>query len=152
MLWHVHELIFGFAEAVVGGYLLTAIPDWMARLPVRGIVLKVLVLFWVMAWLVIAIAGRAASYHQSGDLRAGKGFVMGVPVIWITTRLPLTVPLFVGQLTGILIATAVIWFAGRAIFIAGFLPVLCGPVIRLVLSDRRHRITDATGIEAERSI
>src|SRR3982751_1975811 len=36
MLWHAHEMVFGFAVATVAGFLLTAIPNWTGRLPVRG--------------------------------------------------------------------------------------------------------------------
>jgi len=28
MLWHGHEMIFGFALAVIAGFLLTAVPSW----------------------------------------------------------------------------------------------------------------------------
>ncbi len=50
--WHAHELLFGYVGAVMTGFLLTAIPNWTGRLPVRGGPL--LALFGV--WL----AGRAA--------------------------------------------------------------------------------------------
>jgi len=50
--WHVHEMLFGYQAAAIGGFLLTAIPNWTGRLPVQGTPLLVL----VMAWL----AGRAA--------------------------------------------------------------------------------------------
>src|SRR5215831_12754117 len=35
--WHVHEMLFGFLPAVMAGFLLTAIPNWTGRPPVRGI-------------------------------------------------------------------------------------------------------------------
>ncbi|GHF13325.1 short-chain dehydrogenase [Kordiimonas sediminis] len=50
--WHVHEMIFGYLAAVITGFLLTAIPNWTGRLPVRGGPLLILVLLW--------LAGRAA--------------------------------------------------------------------------------------------
>ncbi len=50
--WHIHEMIFGFAAAAMAGFLLTAIPNWTGRLPVRGLSLAVLALLW--------LAGRAA--------------------------------------------------------------------------------------------
>jgi len=49
VLWHVHELIFGFAGAAVGGYLLTALPGWTSRPPLRGWGLKALVFAWILA-------------------------------------------------------------------------------------------------------
>ena len=50
--FHAHEMIFGFAGAALGGFLLTAVPNWTDLGPVRGWALLVLVLAW--------IAGRAA--------------------------------------------------------------------------------------------
>ena len=52
LLWHVHEMVFGFAAAVVAGFLLTAIPNWTGRLPLQGWPLGGLVGLW--------LAGRAA--------------------------------------------------------------------------------------------
>ncbi len=51
VLWHVHELFFGFAAAAVGGYLLTAMPNWVDRDPETGQILQVLLLFWAAARL-----------------------------------------------------------------------------------------------------
>lgn len=61
VLWHVHEMIHGYAFATVAGFLLTAIPNWTGRLPVRGASLAVLVGLW--------LAGRGAVFF-SGDLGA----------------------------------------------------------------------------------
>lgn len=50
--WHVHEMMFGFVAAAVGGFILTAVPNWTGRLPVRGWPLAMLALLW--------LAGRGA--------------------------------------------------------------------------------------------
>ena len=34
--WHVHEMVFGFLPAVITGFMLTAIPNWTDRPPIRG--------------------------------------------------------------------------------------------------------------------
>ena len=57
MLWHAHEMIYGFALASVTGFLLTAIPNWTGRLPIRGVPLAVLVSLW--------LAGRVALLFSS---------------------------------------------------------------------------------------
>jgi uncharacterized protein involved in response to NO len=50
--WHYHEMLFGYVAAAIAGFLLTAIPNWTGRLPLRGAPLIGLVLLW--------IAGRVA--------------------------------------------------------------------------------------------
>ena len=64
--WHIHEMLFGFVMAAVGGFLLTAISNWTNRLPVRGFLLALLTSLWLLgriaclisadlpAWLAIA--------------------------------------------------------------------------------------------------
>src|SRR5690348_14065261 len=36
LAWHRHEMFFGFVGAVIGGFLLTAVPNWTGRLPIAG--------------------------------------------------------------------------------------------------------------------
>lgn len=50
--WHAHEFLFGYGSAIVVGYMLTTIPNWTGRLPVRGAPLFALFAIWV--------AGRVA--------------------------------------------------------------------------------------------
>lgn len=50
--WHAHEMLYGFAMAVVAGFLLTAIPNWTGRMPLQGAPLLGLVALWA--------AGRVA--------------------------------------------------------------------------------------------
>ncbi len=54
--WHVHEMIFGYVPGVVTGFLLTAIPNWTGRLPVRGAPLLVLVSAWLAGRLAIVFS------------------------------------------------------------------------------------------------
>ncbi len=51
--WHIHEMIFGFASAALGGFILTAVPNWTGRLPVRGWPLGGLALLWLLGRLAM---------------------------------------------------------------------------------------------------
>lgn len=51
--WHVHEMVFGFLPAVMTGFLLTAIPNWTDRPPVRGIRLMQLFALWLAGRIVM---------------------------------------------------------------------------------------------------
>lgn len=55
--WHVHELLFGYVAAVVAGFLLTAVPNWTGRPPVRGGLLLVLVGTWLAGRLALLSSG-----------------------------------------------------------------------------------------------
>ncbi|HEX7093543.1 MAG TPA: NnrS family protein [Nitrospiraceae bacterium] len=53
--WHVHEMVFGFLPAVITGFLLTAIPNWTGRTPIRGRELMLLCTLWLAGRLAMAI-------------------------------------------------------------------------------------------------
>lgn len=53
--WHVHEMVFGFLPAVITGFLLTAIPNWTDRPPIRGVELMALFALWLAGRLLIAL-------------------------------------------------------------------------------------------------
>ena len=54
--WHVHEMLFGYQAAAIGGFLLTAIPNWTGRLPVQGIPLLVLALAWIAGRFAVSVS------------------------------------------------------------------------------------------------
>lgn len=47
MLWHAHEMLFGFVAAALAGFLLTAVPSWTRAAPLTGIWLAALVGVWL---------------------------------------------------------------------------------------------------------
>ncbi len=57
VVWHVHEMVFGYALATVAGFLLTAIPNWTGRLPVRGAPLALLVGLWIAGRCAVLFSG-----------------------------------------------------------------------------------------------
>ncbi|WP_225026902.1 NnrS family protein [Xinfangfangia pollutisoli] len=64
-LWHAHEMVFGFAPAVLAGFLLTAIPNWTGSLPVSGRPLIGLVALWLAGRLAMAAAGAMGTVLAS---------------------------------------------------------------------------------------
>jgi uncharacterized protein involved in response to NO len=55
--WHAHEMLFGYAAAVMTGFLLTAVPNWTGRLPIQGGPLVALVLIWIAGRLAVTFSG-----------------------------------------------------------------------------------------------
>ncbi|BAL23964.1 NnrS family protein [Azoarcus sp. KH32C] len=52
-LWHGHEMIWGYAGAVIVGFLLTAAATWTGLPPIRGRTLAALVVLWLAARMVL---------------------------------------------------------------------------------------------------
>lgn len=48
-LWHAHEMLYGYALAVIAGFLLTAIRNWTGVDTIKGIPLLLLFLLWLVA-------------------------------------------------------------------------------------------------------
>lgn len=55
--WHAHEFLFGYVGAVIGGFVLTAVPNWTGRLPVMGWPLGGLVALWLLGRVAVAVSG-----------------------------------------------------------------------------------------------
>ncbi len=71
-LWHAHEMVFGFATAAAGGFLLTAVPSWTGAARSRGPALAVLFGFW--------LAGRIAMWATA---LLPTGAVMAVDLLFL---------------------------------------------------------------------
>jgi len=80
-LWHAHELLFGFAGAAVGGYLLTALPGWVSAPPVQGTPLKILLVLWVLARLA---AMNSARLPLTGTVAIQSGYFLWLA--WLLGR------------------------------------------------------------------
>jgi uncharacterized protein involved in response to NO len=105
--WHVHEMLFGFVMPAVTGFLLTAIPNWTGRLPVRGPRLAVLATLWLLgrlaclvsadlpAWLAVLID---LSFPVTLLLVAAREIIAGKN--W--RNLPMTAPLAVFVIANLL--------------------------------------------------
>ncbi len=60
LLWHQHEMLYGFIAAAITGFILTAIPNWTGRLPIKNKSLGFLVFLWIVGrigFLTISIFG-----------------------------------------------------------------------------------------------
>ena len=56
LLWHAHEMLFGFAAAVIVGFLLTAGKAWTGLATPRGPVLGALAMLWLAARVAAVVA------------------------------------------------------------------------------------------------
>ena len=83
ILWHAHEMIFGFAFAVIAGFLLTAVRAWTGRPTPSGGVLAGMAALWV--------AARALAFHSLlissiVDMLFAIGVAAGIGVPIVASR------------------------------------------------------------------
>lgn len=77
LAWHRHEMLFGFVGAVVGGFLLTAVPNWTGRLPIAGWPLGGLFVLWAAARLAL-LSSAITGLWLAGILDVGFFFLLGL--------------------------------------------------------------------------
>jgi len=56
LLWHAHEMLFGFAAGVIVGFLLTAVKAWTGQPTPRGALLGTLAFIWLAARVAAFVA------------------------------------------------------------------------------------------------
>jgi uncharacterized protein involved in response to NO len=84
--WHVHEMLFGFIPALIAGFLLTAMPNWTDRMPLRGAPLLSMFLLWLAGRLLVASPWFGAEFSALVD---GAFLVVLAAYVWreiITAR------------------------------------------------------------------
>jgi uncharacterized protein involved in response to NO len=94
ILWHAHEMIYGYATAVIAGFVLTASQNWTGRRGVNGSMLVAIWILWVLGrvlmstlsshGLLVAIVDLAfypalaltlAPYLQGREMRTERVFL-----------------------------------------------------------------------------
>ena len=77
--WHVHEMLFGYLPALIAGFLLTAMPNWTDRMPLRGVPLLLLFLLWLGGRLLMALPWAGATPAAVVD---GAFLVLLATYVW----------------------------------------------------------------------
>jgi uncharacterized protein involved in response to NO len=65
MLWHAHEMLFGFVAIAIAGFLLTAVPSWTGQKGFAGTPLMLLAGTWLAARVLTASSGLWPPYLVS---------------------------------------------------------------------------------------
>lgn len=81
--WHAHEMVFGYALAVVAGFLLTAVRNWTSRPTPTGAPLATLVGVWALARVLLLAGPAALPYAALADVMFNLGLLVAVarPII-----------------------------------------------------------------------
>jgi len=86
--WHRHEMLFGFVGAVIAGFLLTAVPNWTGRLPVAGMPLALLFMWWAAGRAALLLPGMPALLAAvvDGSFYIGLAAIMAREVVLAGNR------------------------------------------------------------------
>ncbi|MCP5368423.1 MAG: NnrS family protein [Hyphomicrobiales bacterium] len=60
--WHAHEMVFGYAFAIIAGFLLTAVYNWTGRPHLGGPPLMALVALWAAGRLAMVLGGALPAW------------------------------------------------------------------------------------------
>jgi len=84
LFWHAHEMVYGYALAVVAGFLLTAVRNWSGIQPIHGRALAALLLLWLLARLAMLMPYPQAVFSSmilDGLFIAFLSIALTIPVV-----------------------------------------------------------------------
>ena len=80
-LWHAHEMIFGFAFAVIVGFLFTAVRNWTGQPTPTGATLAGIVALWVAARILLFSPWSWAAAAADGAFALAAAWGIGRPIL-----------------------------------------------------------------------
>jgi uncharacterized protein involved in response to NO len=86
--WHAHEMVYGYAMAVIAGFLLTAAWNWTGRPTADGAGLAVLFAFWLAARAAMLAGSGLLAWAAAADLLfiLGLAIAVGRPVLAVRQK------------------------------------------------------------------
>ena len=81
LTWHAHEMIYGYALAVIAGFLLTAVKNWTGVQTLHGMPLLLLCLAWLAARFLL-LAGNAVPLYWAALADGLFNLALTVAVTW----------------------------------------------------------------------
>jgi len=111
--WHAHEMVYGYALAVVAGFLLTAIRNWSGIQTIQGRPLLLLLFVWVLA--------RIASFVPGSQALLATMMLDSMFIVFLSVAL--TVPIVRARLWNNMGLVSKVYFmlAGHVIYVLGLL-------------------------------
>ncbi|NBC22986.1 MAG: NnrS family protein [Gammaproteobacteria bacterium] len=79
-LWHAHEMVFGFAPAVIVGFLLTAVRNWTGRPTPSGMGLAALLGLWLAARVLLLTGPGVLAAVADGAFLLTAAAVLAIPL------------------------------------------------------------------------
>lgn len=141
VVWHAHEMLWGFIVTIAAGFLLTAGANWTGINPIKGLALGVLSLLWVLARVAYLVPGDAAFLTAAICeflFFAGAAAALGRAIYGARSRRNYGVPpllLALGAADGLYLWAA--WQGDYAVLLQRFnAGLLCMALIALLVARR----------------
>ena len=84
--WHAHEMIFGYATAVIAGFLLTAVSNWTGIRTLNGLSLALLFLLWLLARFTFLLGEKLVAVSAALDMVFSMALITAVTVPIVINR------------------------------------------------------------------
>jgi uncharacterized protein involved in response to NO len=99
--WHAHEMLYGYAMAVIAGFLLTAAGNWTGHETARGFWLSLIFACWFLARVLMINGTSFLVYAAVADLAfmAGLAYAVARPIIKVRQKRQSLILLLVALLT-----------------------------------------------------
>jgi uncharacterized protein involved in response to NO len=110
--WHAHEMIFGFAMAVVAGFLLTAAWNWTNQETASGMALGLLFTAWAAARILMLPGTVFLGLAATADMLFMCGLLLAIARPIVKTRQARQAPVLLG--IGLLTAANLCFYLGAA--------------------------------------
>ncbi|MEE8338958.1 MAG: NnrS family protein [Xanthomonadales bacterium] len=110
--WHAHEMIFGYAMAVIAGFLLTAARSWTGQETLSGAGLGWLFAVWVLARLLMLAGTQLIIYAAIADIVFMLALIIAVARPIVKVRQKRQAPVLL--LLVLLLVTNVTFYLGAA--------------------------------------
>ena len=81
VVWHGHEMLFGFATAVIAGFLLTAVRNWTGLPTPTGVALAMLAVLWLAARVLIVMGPAALAAIVDVAFLPALALAIAVPIL-----------------------------------------------------------------------
>lgn len=128
-IWHAHEMLFGFAPAIVAGFLLTAARNWTGRETASGVGLGALALLWLLGRVGIA-TGLPGGALVAASFLPVLAVVVARPILGSRNRRNYLIPI-------ILLA----WSAAQSGFLLAAAAVIDGRYLTVIVDTALAALT-----------
>ena len=140
LLWHSHEMIFGFATAVIVGFLLTAVRNWTGNETAAGAGLAALFGLWIAARLANWAGNGLLPILLDGAFLSAATVTLALPIVKTRNRRNYFVPVL---LLGLTVAAVLHGMAIRYATHAWTMPTIAMDLILLLMITIAGRVIPA---------